>query len=181
MKIRLASKNDVKYIADIHTLSWQNTYNKVLTKQYLNEIAPKERSAVWIDRLENPKNNQLVIVAEHKDKMIGFGCIYSNENSQWGAYLDSLHISKSYQSKGIGKSLLLKIAKWCFKQEPAKGMCLLVNQDNVKAQTFYMKLGARNAKAGIWNAPDGSVVPTFWFVWDDLNRLIKFGKGISTE
>jgi len=175
MKIRVASKDDVKYIADIHTLSWRNTYQSALTKQYLAEIVPKERSEVWESRLENPKSNQYVIVAESDGEIVGFGCVYSGENPEWGAYLDNLHISKSYQSKGIGKLLMVEIAQWCFKQEPEKGMCLLVNQDNAKAQGFYKKLGARNARTGIWNAPDGSIVPTYWLVWDNLNKLAKFG------
>ena len=174
MKVRIASQNDAKHIAELHTLSWQDTYLGALTKQYLAEIAPKERSMVWIDRLKNPKDNQLVLVAEDEDKIVGFGCVYFDKNPEWGAYLDNLHVSKSYQSKGIGKLLLIEIARWCFKQNPEKGMCLLVNQDNIRAQKFYMKLGARNARASIWNAPDGSQVPTYWFVWEDLNGLMKF-------
>ncbi len=175
MMIRVASKDDAKYIADIHTQSWRNTYQSALTKQYLAEIVPKERSEVWKDRLENPKYNQHVIVAESDGKIVGFGCVYSGENTEWGAYLDNLHVSKSYQSKGIGKLLLAKIVQWCLKQEPEKGMCLLVNQDNTKAQEFYVKFGARNARMGIWNAPDGSIVPTYWLVWDDLSNLMKHG------
>ena len=45
-------------------------------------------------------------------------------------------------------------------------MYLLVNQDNAKAQQFYKNSGARNAKEGVWNAPDGNVVPSYWFVWE---------------
>jgi hypothetical protein len=54
-------------------------------------------------------------------------------------------------------------------------MCLLVNQDNVKAQAFYNSLGARNAENGVWNAPDGSEVPTYWFVWDKIGTLTENG------
>lgn len=121
-------------------------------------------------------------MAESDGEIVGFGCVYSGENPEWGAYLDNLHVSKSYQSKGIGKLLLIEIAQWCLKQEPERGMCLLVNQDNTKAQEFYKKLGARNVRAGIWNAPDGSIVPTYryWFAWDDLNKLSKFDQQAHT-
>ncbi|VAW71482.1 hypothetical protein MNBD_GAMMA12-3807 [hydrothermal vent metagenome] len=171
MTIRVALKNDAQYIADIHTQSWRNTYQSALTKQYLADIVPKERAEVWKDRLENPKSNQYVIVAERDGKVVGFGCVYAGENKEWGAYLDNLHVSKPYQSKGIGKLLMAEIAQWCSKEESDKGICLLVNQDNTKALEFYKKVGGRNARRGIWNAPDGSIVPTYWLVWDDLNKL----------
>jgi ribosomal protein S18 acetylase RimI-like enzyme len=116
-----------------------------------------------------------VSVAERDGEVIGFVCAYSGENSKWGSYLDNLHIRKSYQSMGIGKSLLIDAARWCHQREPNKGMCLLVNQDNVKAQAFYNSLGARNAENGVWNAPDGSVVPTYWFVWDKIGTLVENG------
>jgi ribosomal protein S18 acetylase RimI-like enzyme len=102
-------------------------------------------------------------------------CVYTGKNPDWGSYLDNLHVRKAHQSKGIGKSLFIEGARFCFQKEPLKGMCLLVNQDNHKAQGFYKKLGGRNAKKGVWNAPDGSTVPTYWFVWDNLSNLIKSG------
>ena len=175
MKIREASKFDVPHIADIHTTSWRNTYNSALTSQYLTDVVPGERIEVWKERLNNPKINQYVVVAEHNSEIVGFVCVYAGENPDWGSYLDNLHVRNAYQSKGIGKSLLIEGARWCYQQEPSKGMCLLVNQDNYKAQEFYKKLGARNVQKGIWDAPDGSAVPTYWFVWDNLNILIENG------
>ena len=48
----------------------------------------------------------------------------------------------------------------------------MVESSFIKAQEFYLFLGARNAQEGVWNAPDGSIVPTYWFVWDQLTGLI---------
>ena len=169
MNVRIASLSDAKSIADIHTASWRNTYINALSEQYLSVTVPIERNEVWVNRLKNPKSNQHVVVAEHEGEVVGFVCVYAGENSVWGSYLDNLHVHKAYQSKGIGKTLLTEGARWCNRQQPDKGMCLLVNQDNIKAQEFYKRLGAYNAKESIWNAPDGSVVPTYWFVWNNLN------------
>lgn len=171
MKIRTALTGDAHGIADIHTNSWRNTYQNALTAEYLLNVVPKERSEVWVNRLQTPKSNQYVVVAECDGEIIGFACAYANENPKWGSYLDNLHVRSSCQSKGIGKSLLIEAARWCHKQEPTKGMCLLVNQDNVKAQGFYKSFGARNVQEGVWNAPDGSIVPTYWFVWDKICTL----------
>jgi ribosomal protein S18 acetylase RimI-like enzyme len=175
MRIRAASLDDAKTIADIHAASWRNTYQNALTARYLSDVVPRERNEVWASRLEAPKPNQYVLVAEKNGEIVGFACVYAGEHAKWGSYLDNLHVCKDDQAKGIGKSLLVEVFRWCHQREPTRGMCLLVNQDNVKAQGFYKSLGARNAQESVWNAPDGSAVPTFWFVWDNLDNLIENG------
>ncbi len=175
MRIRAALASDAQSIADIHITSWRNTYEKALTAHYLSDVVPKERNEVWTNRLDMPKPNQYVVVAEQDGGIVGFACAFAGENPKWGSYLDNLHVRKAHQSKGIGKSLLIEISRWCHQQEPCGGMCLLVNQDNVKAQAFYKSFGARNAQKSVWNAPDGSTVPTYWFVWDNIGLLAENG------
>lgn len=172
MKIREATLADAKAIADIHTDSWRNTYQNALRKEYLLNTVPQERKQLWIDRLTNPKPNQYVAVAEVAGEIAGFVCIYFEENPRWGAYLDNLHVLREFQSKGMGKALLIQAAERVSQQDNVTGMCLLVNQDNTNAQAFYLRLGAKNAEAAVWNAPDGSAVPTYWFVWGSLTQLI---------
>jgi ribosomal protein S18 acetylase RimI-like enzyme len=166
MNIRPALASDAQIIADIHAKSWHHSYQGTLTAHYLSDIVSLERYELWVNRFDKPKPNQYVAVAEQDGEIVGFACAYAGENSQWGSYLDNLHVSKDYQSKGIGKSLLVEIWGWCNQQKPNTGLCLTVNQDNLNAQAFYKSLGARNVKEDLWNAPDGSIVPTYWFVWD---------------
>ncbi len=66
-------------------------------------------------------------MAEFDEGIVGVACFYSDGNPDFGSYLDNLHIRKTHQSKGIGKSLLIEGARWCLQQEPDKGLCLLVN------------------------------------------------------
>lgn len=171
MNIRPASASDAQTIADLHATSWRHTYKGTLTAQYLSEVVSKERHKLWIDRFDAPEPNQYVAVAEQDGEILGFACVYTGANPQWGSYLDNLHVRKDRQSKGIGKSLLIEICRWCRQQDPSEHLCLTVNQDNVNAQKFYKSLGARNMKEDIWNAPDGSIVPTYWFVWDNISLL----------
>lgn len=175
MRLREATLVDAHSIAEIHTISWRNTYKNALKASYLSDVVPQERIEVWEGRLGKSKPNQYVVVAENEGEIVGFACAYSGENTKWGSYLDNLHVRKEYQSKGIGKTLLLDVANWCYQQEPNRGMCLLVNQDNLNAQGFYTSLGACNAEESVWNAPDGSVVPTYWFVWNEIGSLRKYG------
>jgi len=173
MKIREARYSDAEAIAELHTNSWRNTYKNALNADYLKNIVPSERKSVWLQRLLEPKTNQCVMVAEKKGEITGFSCAFSDENTDLGSYFDNLHVNSLNQGNGTGTILLIKAAQYCFRQAPNSGMYLLVNQDNIKAQQFYETCGARNLKAGVWNAPDGSNVPTYILYWDTLSELIQ--------
>ena len=173
MKTREAQLSDAEAIAELHTNSWRITYKNALKANYLKDIVPSERRSVWLQRLSEPKVNQFVVVAEKEGNIIGFACVFSGENPDLDSYFDNLHVSSLHQGNGIGKLLLEKTAQYCFQQAPASGMYLLVNQDNIKAKLFYEACGAKNIKPGVWNAPDGSNVPTYILYWETLNVLIK--------
>lgn len=175
MEIRDAKIEDAEAIAEIHAQSWLQTYSRVLTKGYLEIDAPKERREIWKARLSSKDQNQKVIIAESQGNAIGFACGYYGERKIADAYLDNLHVTRDFRSKGVGKSLLKIIANWIIAKDQNSGLCLLVNQDNENAQGFYRWHGAENHSESVWNAPDGSVVPTYWFVWNSVRDLATGG------
>lgn len=164
MKIRDANHSDAEAITELHTNSWRNTYKNALNTDYLKNTVPSERKSVWLQRLSEPKTNQCVTVAGNKGEIIGFSCAFAGESVDLGSYFDNLHVSPLNQGNGSGTLLLKKAAQYCFQQAPGSGMYLLVNQDNIKAQQFYETCGAHNLKSGVCNAPDGSYVPTIYFI-----------------
>jgi ribosomal protein S18 acetylase RimI-like enzyme len=169
MKIYSASFEHADAIAALHALSWSQTYNDVMTPTYLHTVVPIERQSVWRQRLIAPKENQVVLIAEQDGALIGFACAFIGEHANWGSYLDNLHVSASHQGQGVGAGLLNEIASFCAQQCPQRGFYLLVNQSNLRAQRFYLSLGAENAGADIWDAPDGSQIPTYRFAWSSLD------------
>ena len=171
MNLRTANALDAEAIAALHTASWRSAYSSVLSTDYLELSVSAERKAVWKQRLAAPKANQYVVVAEKEAAVVGFGCAFVDEHAEWGSYLDNLHVRSELQGRGLGTALVTNIAQWCELQVPGRGLYLSVNQDNIRAQQFYLRLGARNTKAGVWNAPDGSRVPTYWFVWGSTAPL----------
>ncbi len=173
VQIRPATADDADAIAELHAASWRRTYGDVLNASYLEIAALADRRAVWAQRFAEPKAKQCVLVAEDENGIAGFACAYAGAHEQWGSYLDNLHVRESVQGQGIGEVLLRRMARWCAQQAPGQGLHLLVNQDNLRAQHFYRRLGAHNAQSGVWNAPDGSAVPTFWFVWDSVEELVR--------
>ena len=165
IKIRTATIKDSDDIANIHALSWQIGYDGILSDEYLHGTVSEERRNTWRKSLTYPKSNQCIFVAESENEIIGFICALYAEHSEWGSYIDNLHIDRSYQSKGVARLLLERAVQWCNKESPETGMCLLVSQYNERAQKFYTRLGGRKKASGSWVAPDGTEVPTFWFIW----------------
>jgi ribosomal protein S18 acetylase RimI-like enzyme len=131
---------------------------------------------VWAERLRAPEANQFVVVAEVSGCTAGFACVFAENHAGWGSYLENLHVSTTFQGRGIGSALLGEVARWCESRRAGGGLYLSVNQDNCRAQRFYLRHGARNAEPGVWSAPDGSSIPTFWFTWSSAASLVKARK-----
>ena len=64
MNLRIAILDDLDNIAHLHATSWQENYNEVLAESYLKKEVFKDRLAVWTERLNNPVENQLVLVIQ---------------------------------------------------------------------------------------------------------------------
>lgn len=165
MNIDFASSEHAEQIAALHAASWAATYSDVLSPYYLEHVAPTERLAIWQERFEKPKVNQFALVAIEAGGVVAFACAFVGEHSDWGSYLDNLHVKPSHQGRGVGSSLLLQVASICEQRCSDQGLYLSVNQSNLRAQKFYVALGAQNSQAATWNAPDGTSVPTFRFSW----------------
>ena len=181
MNFREAVISDAKAIAALHAASWQSTYANVLQKVYLRDVVPMERRAVWEERLLAPRPNQRVLVAVEADQVIGFVCAFIDEHPTLGSYLENLHVASQVRGGGIGTQLIRTAASICSMQAQSKKLYLSVNQDNVRAQRFYLGLGATNGAEAIWNAPDGSVVATYRFEWLSVVELAKRAANQSFE
>lgn len=171
MQVREASIRDAQPIAALHAASWQNTYAKVLQPKYLSEIVPVERKALWQQRLSQPALTQRALVALESDQLVGFVCAFIDEHPTLGSYLENLHVAKHAQGRGIGRRLLREAAALCARHATGPALYLSVNQDNDRAQRFYLSLGATNSAAAVWKAPDGSAVPTYRFEWPSVTEL----------
>lgn len=172
MIIRDARETDAQQIADVHAASWRLAYRGALSDEFLAGDIGAERSAFWADRLYSAPADQHVTVAENEDTIIGFACVYTNSDVQWGSLLDNLHVSQPMQRHGIGTKLLAAVAQWCTSVNPSGGLFLWVLQSNLQAQRFYQALGARNTGTDIWVPPGGGYVPRYRFAWQRVSFLI---------
>jgi len=176
MKYREAKNTDVEQLATIHANSWRSTYRGLFSDEFLNNEVFEDRRSVWNERLNKPSNNQLVLVAEENNKIIGFICAYGNDDAQYGSLIDNLHIKRSNKRNGIGTELMIKAGEWLQSRYPENGVYLWVMEENNPARVFYEKLGAINA--GLVDKPNpvgGGSAMNCRYIWSDPTVLVNNG------
>ena len=69
-RIRIAQQEDSVAIAAVHAASWRGSYRGILSDKYLNDELESERLSIWKQRLEFPKTNQYVTLAEQESQIV---------------------------------------------------------------------------------------------------------------
>ena len=167
----VANNHHAAEIARLHILSWQQTYHEMLKADYLNNLAPQERLALWQARLSEPTDNQYVLMAEIDNNLAGFICVYADKDSEYGSLLDNLHVASHYHGKGIAKQLIAKAVTWLNTHAKHPALHLEVLAGNHNAIKVYQKLGGQNIKQGVWHAPCGSLVDEYIYLWPNKHPL----------
>lgn len=172
MKFRIARKKDASLIAKLHAESWQNAYRGILSDNYLDNNVFDERLSKWTERLTNMPKNRHIILAFEKDEPIGFICVFGNDDPNWGALIDNLHIHPDKKGRGIGKVLMQKAAIWVKQNYPDSGLYLWVYEANHAAVAFYEKMQGKMVEKAEHESTDGTSTTVLRYVWGDLNILL---------
>ena len=169
---QVATSEHINSIAALHTLSWQKTYQHILDKDYLERIAPTERLRTWSSRFDTENPKQHVVIAFDNEKVVGFICVFADNDNELGNLLDNLHVHPDYHGKGIGKSMMSNAAVWLKQHADSSSLYLEVLADNQDAIAVYEKLGAKRIKKGQWHAPSGALINEYIYQWDLLDSLL---------
>ena len=171
VRFRHATRADAGAIGALHAASWRANYRGAYRDEYLDGDVVEERRRVWEARLSTPAPNQLVLLAETDDELIGFACAFGADDPKWGTLLDNLHVRPGQQGNGIGAALLAEVAAWCRSSHPDCGLYLWVLEQNRGAQRFYHRLGATDEGGQLSNPPGGGQIPSRRYVWRTLPEL----------
>jgi aminoglycoside 6'-N-acetyltransferase I len=128
MKIRKATKKDLKEIANIHLI----------------ETAKKPYQQLWTEKTASEKIRELfryqdIFIPVEGKNILGFISIKISLGSKGkSALIDELWLKEEWQGKGIGKKLIRFIESY-YKKENVRTICL-VSDKRSKAFGFYKKL-----------------------------------------
>ena len=148
--IRRRERKDCKSIANIVTISWNETYQDIVPKWVLDELKnnEEERAKKSYDEFDKNNNNQLVL--EVDNKVVGFVNygISEDEEYQNRGEIFALYIIAKYKGNGFGRKLVEEVKKE-FKQQGINKMiiaCLKGNPSN----EFYKHIGGLYVKDRIY-------------------------------
>ncbi|MFZ3201237.1 MAG: GNAT family N-acetyltransferase [Candidatus Acidiferrales bacterium] len=171
--IREATPADTGGIARLHAESWQSAYRGVLSDDYLEKHALRERIAAWQERFsKNFQTPMFVLISELADEMAGFACVFPEEDPVYGSFLDNLHVVPRLTGQGIGRRLLSAVAERLVADGSRLGLYLWVIDQNQMARRFYEKAGAEVVGTSPFSMPDGQRVVAARCYWPRPESLL---------
>jgi GNAT superfamily N-acetyltransferase len=170
---RTGASSDAAIIAQLHTLSWQTAYRGILSDAYLDDAIHADRLQFWQERLAVADSNRFISLAMDGTEYVGFVCVLGNDDVQFGALVDNLHVVPQAKGQGIGRELMRQAAQYLIQTAPPQlGMYLWVYEANVAARQFYERVGGIFIDKKEHDNPGGGKAFAMRYVWEDCRVLL---------
>ena len=170
MIVRKASSDDCGAIATLHADSWRSTYRHILANDYLDHHVAEDRQDLWAARFvkyDHRKHHIAVATPDPQGAIAGFVCVLLDEEPDYGALLDNLHVAPDRHRQGIGQHLMANAAHWIAAMQPDWAMHLWVYEANAKSVRFYRSFGGQQVDHRVIVTPAGNRAAVLRFEWRD--------------
>lgn len=171
ISIRAADLDDAQAIADFHVKVWRHTYRALAPAQAYAVLDEAYRGKRWKEKLASNDGDQLVLVAQAGERIVGIGAAGAPSEAIFGGRgeIKFLYVDPEFKRRGIGRRLLAQLAAHLTRLQ-YRGAALSVVKGNDAAIAFYASLNGRFAgeyvDAGpVWRSHN------IVMVWDDLTDL----------
>ncbi|NKE08263.1 GNAT family N-acetyltransferase [Mesobacillus selenatarsenatis] len=170
MEIRKATKDDARGIAKVHVKSWQETYQGIVSQDYLDSLKMEDRVPLWEKSLSESADSSPVFVAVNLEgEIVGFASFGKERTEKFEAdgELYAIYILKQYQRGKLGLRLLQEgLDKMHF-----KSMLVWVLADN-ESRKFYESLQPEQAAEEVVKIAGREYLELAYF-WKGINILKK--------
>jgi ribosomal protein S18 acetylase RimI-like enzyme len=171
--VRPATERDVEAIAALHADSWRRHYRGAFSDAYLDGDVFADRRSVWSQRLTAPDPAHDTVVAVDGEALVGFAHTILDDDPEWGALLDNLHVAHHLKGTGIGTRLMAASAAAVLARGRRASLYLWVLEGNAAAQAFYGARGGRLVDREVTQPPGGGVtIVGLRYVWPDPSVLL---------
>ncbi len=133
----------------------------------------EDRRTIWSQRLTAPDPAHVTVVADADGALVGFAHTILDDDPEWGALLDNLHVSPDARRMGVGARLMAASAAAVLARGQNTGLHLWVLEGNVAAQAFYDAIGGRYAGREDFEPPGGGSIVGLRYVWPDPSVLLQ--------
>lgn len=154
LALRTAGPADAEAVARLHADSWRRHYVGAYADAFLDGDVLADRIAVWSERLRASAPSRRTFLAEIRG-LVGFAHVVLDDDPNWRALLDNMHVAAGYQRCGIGSRLLALSARAVVERTPPTGLYVWVLEQNLDAQAFYRARGGSRAGRELVAAPGG--------------------------
>ncbi len=144
-RLRRASIEDARSIAELHAKTWRETYLGMMRAEALASIDLDDWTRRWRERIGSSQDAQAVIACEG-DTLVGFArcCRQSNPKLVplgFDGEFASIYLLLRAQRRGLGRRLMERLADHLISAGCASA-AVWVLRDSPKARGFYEALGA---------------------------------------
>lgn len=171
MEIRKATKDDAKGIAKVHVRSWQETYQGIVSQDYLDSLKMEDRVPLWEKSLSASADSSPVFVAVNPEgEIVGFASFGKERTGNFEAdgELYAIYILKEYQRDKLGLRLLQAGLDEMQKLQ-YQSMLVWVLADN-ESRKFYESLQPQKAGEEVVKIA-GREYLEFAYIWKEINIL----------
>ncbi|MCP2015194.1 GNAT superfamily N-acetyltransferase [Deinococcus sp. HSC-46F16] len=170
-RLRTATTTDAPALARVHVTSWRETYAGLLPDDFLprmtDEAMRERREANWQRTIA--EGQELVLVGEREGEVLAFASAGPpRDHPGVDAELYTLYALKGVQGLGLGRALLVEVARQLCEQGH-RSLALWVLDVN-PTRAWYARQGGR--EDGVKRVPlPGGELREVRLVWDDLAGL----------
>lgn len=144
MRIRPATREDARPIAEVHVASWRHAYRGLLPDDYLEKLSVDEREAQRLAWFADPRSSSGVLVAEDDaGRVVGFatfGPSRDDDAPMGTGEVPAIYVDPAEVGTGIGRQLIEETAA-ALREAGFTRATLWVLEENESARRFYESVG----------------------------------------
>lgn len=156
--LRLLAKEELILIQGIAHQTWPSTFAGILSLEQIDYMLNWMYALPMLE--SQVEQGHGFLVAEEDGEAIGFAGYELHHLVGSLSKLHKLYLLPSSQGKGVGKSLLLEVAKRA-RKAGQKSLVLNVNKYNKKAIDFYLRMGFVTLREEVNDIGKGYVMDDF--------------------
>jgi ribosomal protein S18 acetylase RimI-like enzyme len=141
--VRPARPQDAGAVARVHVETWRVAYRGELPDDVLDNLSVERRTRLWYERLSEPAERSLTLVAEAQRVIVGFastGDSRDDDADELVGELHALYLDSSYWGRGLGRALQEQAVEQ-LARDGFTAATLWVLRSNARARAFYERVG----------------------------------------
>ena len=142
-RIRAATPEDARPVAEVHVTSWRHTYRGLVPDDYLDRLSVDDRESMWLGAFADPDPKSGALVAENGGLVVGFASFGPSRDegvADGTGEVPAVYVEPSSLGTGVGRELFEGVTR-SLRDAGYTRATLWVLEANAPARRFYEKAG----------------------------------------